>query len=413
MRTALAAAVTVLALVTGLVVLAAVGPDPTPPSTAPSGAATNTPTGTGAEASTAPTPAPISEGPGTLVMWSRGDLSPQVAERAAALPHVTAAAFIRSDTLGLVASRTADGATAAELTDGWRIPVDVAAVDPHPYAATLDDPGAQEAVRGLEPGQVLLPEASATLRGVGVGGRIDLVGLPDLQVAAVVPDGTVRRAEIVLHVGDANAAGIELDGSVILRHRTADRAALEAALRRLAPADQAVRIVDATQGGTRYRAPLVLSLVEVKARFGEFAFRPRPGSRDIDIEQTWVDEHITSASVPILGTVRCHRGIVEDLRVALTAIVDAGLAGTIDPADYAGCFHPRLISAGRGRLSHHSWGIALDINVDLSQPGLGPPPPPEVVEAFGQHGFRWGGDFLHADNHHFEWLGPEAARRPD
>lgn len=412
MRTAFAVAITIVLVVTGLLLLTTGEPDPPPPpgppATAPDAAAPTDPT-----TETSP---PQEDPPATLVMWSRGDLTPQVAEQGAALPHVVATAFIRSDTLGLVGARSSDGATVADLTDGWRIPVDVAAVDPDPYAATLDDPEVQEAVRGLEPGQVLLPEASATLRGLGVGGRIDLDGLPDLEVAAVVPDGTVRRAEIVLHAGDADAAGIEPDGSLILRHRApsaADRDALEDGLRRLAPPDQAVRIVDTTEGGTRYRAPLVLSLVEVKARFGEFAFRPRPGSRDIDIEQGWVDEHITSASVPILGTVRCHRGIVDDLRAALTAIVDEGLAGTIDPADYAGCFHPRLISAGRDRLSHHSWGIALDINVDLSEPGLGPPPPQEVVETFGRHGFRWGGDFLQPDNHHFEWLGPEAARRPD
>lgn len=80
---------------------------------------------------------------------------------------------------------------------------------------------------------------------------------------------------------------------------------------------------------------------------------------------------------------------------------------------YGGCYHPRLISADRDRLSRHSWGIAIDLNVDLSQPGLGPPPPPEVVEILGRHGFRWGGDFLHADNHHFEWIGEEATRRPE
>lgn len=57
----------------------------------------------------------------------------------------------------------------------------------------------------------------------------------------------------------------------------------------------------------------------------------------------------------------------------------AGLSASIDPAAYAGCFVPRRISEDRARLSRHSWGIAFDINVDLSLPGLGPPPPPEVA----------------------------------
>ena len=70
--------------------------------------------------------------------------------------------------------------------------------------------------------------------------------------------------------------------------------------------------------------------------------------------------------------------------------------------------------AGSGRLSPHSFGIALDINPaygnywrwDLSNTGA---PiyknkiPFEIVEIFEKHGFIWGGKWYHHDTIHFEY----------
>lgn len=409
-------ALTAVVLLSGAVVVGldvAGTPDGSPP--APAAPSATSPPSPTAAATPDPTPGRTADG-GTLVMWSRGELSPAVAQGASRLEHVTAAAFVRSETVGLVGTRDADGRPVDRFEDGWRVPVDVAAVDPDAFAAILTRGPARGAVATLEPGQALLSETAAQLRRVGVGGQVALAGLTGLDVVAVVPDGAVRNAEIVLHAADADAAGLDPDGSVVVRHTAPDgdaSDALRAALRELAPGDRPVRVVDVAGGAARHRAPLVLSLLEVKSRFGEFAYRPRDGVRDITVDPGWVERHIVAEEVPVIGTVRCHRAVLEDLRAALTEIVDEGLGGAIDPGAYGGCYHPRLISADRDRLSRHSWGIAIDLNVDLSQPGLGPPPPPEVVGILGRHGFRWGGDFLHADNHHFEWIGQEATRRPE
>ncbi|MGI8575156.1 MAG: M15 family metallopeptidase [Egibacteraceae bacterium] len=109
--------------------------------------------------------------------------------------------------------------------------------------------------------------------------------------------------------------------------------------------------------------------------------------------------------MPLLGTVRCHRDILPDMRAALRQVAEAGLSDEIDPGRYAGCFYPRRISTAAAQLSRHSWGIALDINVDLSLEAGGERPHPEIIAAFARHGFRWGGDFIVPDNHHFEWIG--------
>lgn len=347
---------------------------------------------------------------GVLVVWARGDLTRAFADAVASLPRVVATAHVRSDTLALVGARDPDGVPTTRLSDGFQIPVDVAAVDPTEYAATRRPGESGDLLDRLAPRRVLLSETAARLRATDVGGEVDLAGLPGLEVVAVVPDGSVGRSEIVLHAADATAAGLGADGTVFLRHEAApgvELEALTAQIEALVPPDLTARIVDATAGELR-RAPLVLSLAQVKELFGEFAFRPRDGVREIDIDPDFAAQHIVRADVPILGSVTCHRGIVDDLRGALQQVVDAGLAREIDPARYGGCYHPRRISTTGARLSHHSWGIAIDINVDLSHPDLGPSPHPDVIAAFEAHGFRWGGDFIQPDNHHFEWIGAAA-----
>ena len=144
-----------------------------------------------------------------------------------------------------------------------------------------------------------------------------------------------------------------------------------------------------------------------KQLFGEFAFRDLAGTRDIDQEQAWIDANIVTRSVPLLGEVRCHRAIIDDLRSALDTIVAAGLEDWADPSRLGGCWYPRRISE-EGNLSKHAWGIAIDVNVDFSVPGGGEVPPDEVIEAFRTNGFSWGGDFPTPDNHHFEWVGDDA-----
>ena len=78
--------------------------------------------------------------------------------------------------------------------------------------------------------------------------------------------------------------------------------------------------------------------------------------------------HISTAEVPILGSVTCNTLIFPQLRAALQEIVDVGLADEIHPAEYAGCYYPRFI-AGTTKLSNHAFGLALDLNVPGNQRG--------------------------------------------
>jgi hypothetical protein len=354
-------------------------------------------------------------------------LDQELVDTIEALPEVLAVTVSRSDTVGLIGSRTADGTVRDELRDGFRIPVAVSAIDPDATAATLAAEGADEALRttvaAIEPGQALLTVTGARARGLDIGGRIDLDGVRDLVVIGLVPDDDAGRTEILVHRDHAESLGMRAGRSVTVRHEAPTGAATEqlvSVIEALAPGDGDIRITDVV-ARARERAeadapaagssPLVLGLPELKATFGEFAYRPRSGVREIDIDPSFVADDIVSARVPLLGNVRCHRAIIDDVAAALGELVDAGLGSWVDPAQYGGCFHARRIGTDRDRLSSHSWGAAIDINVDLSLPGLGPVPPDEMIEIFARHGFRWGGDFTTPDHHHWEWVGDRATER--
>ena len=84
--------------------------------------------------------------------------------------------------------------------------------------------------------------------------------------------------------------------------------------------------------------------------------------------------------------------------------------------DIGGTFNWRTI-AGTDRLSSHSFGITIDINVkfanywkwDLNNRGKTDSIPYknnipyEIVEVFEKYGFIWGGKWYHYDSMHFEY----------
>lgn len=75
----------------------------------------------------------------------------------------------------------------------------------------------------------------------------------------------------------------------------------------------------------------------------------------------------------------------------------------------AGTYNWRVI-AGTKRLSVHSFGAAIDLNIKEStywkwdrEMKYTNRIPPEIVEIFEKHGFIWGGKWYHYDTMHFEY----------
>ena len=138
----------------------------------------------------------------------------------------------------------------------------------------------------------------------------------------------------------------------------------------------------------------------VSSAVGVFNYTVLGGGR-IAPEPAWERANITTAQVPILGSVRCNEAIIPQLTAALREVVETGLADEINPAEYAGCYYPRFI-AGSTTLSNHSFGLALDLNTPGNQRGTVGEMDRTVVAIFKKWGFGWGGDWRFTDPMHFE-----------
>ena len=141
-------------------------------------------------------------------------------------------------------------------------------------------------------------------------------------------------------------------------------------------------------------------LTGTSADFGSFTYTYTPDG-SIQPDPSWVSNYIRTESVPILGSVTCHKLMIPQLRAALQEVVDRGLARKIDPSQYAGCYYPRFI-ANSTQLSNHAFGLAVDMNTAGNQRGTVGEMDRTVVAIFERWGFTWGGNWKWTDPMHFE-----------
>jgi D-alanyl-D-alanine carboxypeptidase len=336
-----------------------------------------------------------------VLVRRRGGVPAAWARRLRRAPGVTALAWTGRTQALLRRSARAGGATVHRARSGYAFPLDVLVVRPGAYAEVLP-PAARPALRRLRPGTALLSRTSARLRRVGPGGRLILTGGRTLRVAGVVDDDLVRAAELVVRPADADrarAGGRQLVVATRRPRRVADAL----------PADRAAR-VRPFLGGAGAGARLIARPAELKSRFGEFAVRVPYGPDWIGVEPGWLRRNVVTRSVPILGSVNCHRRLIGPLRRALASLQRRGLSRLVDPGDYAGCYAPRRIPSS-GSLSLHAWGLAIDLNSSRNPQFGASGHDPRLVRAMERAGFTWGGRWPTApDPMHFELQAVPAAR---
>jgi hypothetical protein len=348
-----------------------------------------------------PAPPPVGDQPGreTLLAWTSGGLPAGAADRVGrAVDDATA---VRGEVIDLIESWAADGSPVDALAAGWAIPFDVLAVDPATYAPFLS-PRVRPEVAGLGPGQALLTETAARLRGLGPGATLRFAGGGEVEVVGVIDDVSGAGAEALVALATGQAIGVSTDRFILVSVEDSRVLTEKAVAAAIGMGPVRFRV----SGETPYlrHGDAVLPLAQVKARFGEFSYQRGPG-REITIDPAWVAANIVRVELPLVGPMLCHRGVAQSIETALRDLTVRGKTGLVEPDPTGGCWVPRRIDADMP-LSRHAWGIAIDLNTMTNPSGFFGDQDERVVEVMRRQGFSWGGEWLVPDPSHFELTRP-------
>jgi len=312
-------------------------------------------------------------------------------------------ATVRSAVRGTVTAVYAGEVAVASGQPAYpEIAVETLTADPGGYAAATGRPDLAARMRtGL-----VLSSSGARLRRVGAGGGIPLVDGRRLPVTAVVDDHVIGGYEMATSPG---VLGQEASSSAnyLLVSDDGDANKTAVAVRRTLPR-RTVRVKRNGDNGFMSSVDTTLTQAQLKLQFGEFAMR-RLSDGYLEPDPGWTKTWIETMHVPQLGMVACHRAVLTELTAAMREVTDEGLGWTVHTADFiyeGGCYSPRTVPFARGgALSAHSWGVAIDINVDANPLGAPPLQNARLVKILARHGFSWGGRWLRPDGAHFEWVG--------
>jgi hypothetical protein len=347
--------------------------------------------------------------PETFLAWVPRGLPDGFAAKVAKRPEIGRITVVAEDNVWLARSWSAAGELVDHPPRPYRIPLDVAAVDPVSFAAFLP-PADRATLAAIENGEGILGSTSASVRRLGPGALLELGRGRRIRIAAVLPDELVGASELLVSKETGRRIGVTRERYLLVRPLAGGSmtsASLRRAIQPLLPRDLGVfrRVQARAPGETPYfrAGDAVLPPVLLKALFGEFSARPAPGQPgSLEVDPAWMGTHLVTARIPVLGEVLCHAGIVPQLRGAMRELRDAGLGHLI--RSFHGCFVPRFISRDpTALLSHHSWGVAFDVNLVGNYYGQRPHQDERLVCTLARWGFLWGGTFVVPDGNHFEY----------
>jgi transcriptional regulator of aromatic amino acid metabolism len=133
----------------------------------------------------------------------------------------------------------------------------------------------------------------------------------------------------------------------------------------------------------------------------------------IKVDLQWYKQNITSIKIPQLKdatkyweNVKVNKHVAEQFINVFDEIEKEGLVKYI--ISYGGSYNPRYIRGSTTKLSNHSLGLAIDVNMLQNKLNtIGAEPGTygslhEVAPIFNKHGFLWGATFSRKDYMHFE-----------
>jgi len=348
--------------------------------------------------------------PSTWLTWVPGGLPASYGDLVSTVPDVVASTTATADIAWMTASLDADGNGVDEPQAPMMIPLEVTGVDPT-FTAFIPQPERQ-LVQNLRADEGILSESEAQLRGLGPGATLLFRGGERIEVVGTLPDVLMGAYELLVSRETGARLGVTHERYVLFHLRPSSElttADLVPAFRDLLPADTPYPAVEVrAPGDTNYlRAnDRAIPPVQLKLKFGEFEAHPSTStSTDLVIDATWIQDHIQSATLPLLGTVTCHVKTLYLLKRAMKAL---GAADGTDPVtDVGACFDPTASpNDPSGPLTAAAWGAAIDINPSGNPPGDRPSQPKELVQEMYRWGYGWGGNDAYPQGALFRYRKP-------
>jgi hypothetical protein len=275
------------------------------------------------------------------------------------------------------------------------------AVDPEAYADAAGRPGAK--LVGMLDKGVVLSKTGAALRRLYKGDRLKLDRGRWLKVGGVVDDELLAGYEVALDREVGRRYGLRRADYLLVLPR-GPVSGLETALRGMLSGRQLRFAVAGDERFLRGDAS-ALPLGLVKARFGEFSL---PSLRRGGPDLAWKQRHLVTRDLPLLGSVTCHRRVIEDLAAAMADLQRRKLDQLVDAAEFrrnGGCFRQRLLRDQHGRLTRHAWGVAVTVGVAMDAAQRRPSVDQRLVKTLGGHGFAWAGRLERPADTQFNWVG--------
>jgi hypothetical protein len=353
--------------------------------------------------------------PEAWLAWVPGGLPSGFGDLVSTVPDVTATTTATADIAWMTASLDANGDGVDQPEPPMVIPMDVTGVDTPTFATFLPEPERQ-LVEGLRPGEGILSESEANLRKLGAGSTLLFRGGQKVNVVGTLPDALMGAYELLVPIETGQKLGVITERYVLFHVKsnatvTADD--LVPAFLDLVPVTEPYPAVEIrAPGDTAYlRAnDRVMPPLFLKETFGEFTARPdTPEQGQIEIDKRWVQDHIQSATLPVLGSITCNAEILPLLKRAIHAIVADGTSTSI--TDVGQCFDP--VSAPddpSGPLTPADWGVSIQLDPSSNPPGEQPTMPKAIVQQMYKVGFGWGGNDAYPQGALFRYRTVSAAR---
>jgi D-alanyl-D-alanine carboxypeptidase len=222
---------------------------------------------------------------------------------------------------------------------------------------------------------------------------------PEVHVGAFAP--LVKQISVVMNDKRAEQLGMPRGNAMLVSTGVLTPSAVKGKLQKVL--DKGVTMQTLALEFNDPVQTAVLSGGSVSEAVGTFNYTPHPDGT-VTPDPRWVSTYIRRETMPIIGPVTGNKGMLPQLKAALSEILRTpGLAAAIHPSQYGGCYVPRFIANDPSKgLSLHSWGMAVDLNVPENQRGTVGAMNRQVVAIFKKWGFAWGGDWNYTDPMHFE-----------